>query len=90
MDNYTDLIGRYPDDPALSYAIGVLNGTIISGEKIKQACKRHINDLRRIGKDDAFIYIYDSEQAKKIVEFSTLLKDVTSGEPFEASPYQKI
>lgn len=37
MDNYTDLIGRYPDDPALSYAIGVLNGTIISGEKIKQA-----------------------------------------------------
>ena len=90
MDNYKDLTERYPDDPALSYAIGVLAGTIISGEKIKQACKRHIDDLRRIDKDDAFIYIYDSEQAKKIVEFSTLLKDVTSGEPFEASPYQKF
>ena len=50
MDNYKDLTERYPDDPALSYAIGVLDGSIISGEKIKQACKRHINDLRRLVK----------------------------------------
>ena len=49
MDNYKDLTERYPDDPALSYAIGVLNGTIISGEKIKQACKRCQGPSKNVG-----------------------------------------
>ena len=90
MKVYKDLLKRYPNDVALAYVDGVLSGDIIAGNKIKKACERHINDLRRIDEDDSFIYIYDADQAKKIIEFSTLLKDVTSGEPFEASPYQQF
>ena len=90
MKAYKDLLKRYPDDAALAYVDGVLSGNIIAGEKIKRACERHIKDLRRVDEDDSFIYIYDADQAKKIIEFSTLLKDVTSGEPFKASPYQQF
>ncbi len=90
MRKYTDLLKKYPDDPALSYAVDVLLGRIIAGEKIKRASERHISDLERIDNDDEFIYTYNADEAKKIVEFATLLKDVTSGEPFNPSPYQRF
>lgn len=90
MKQFTKLKNLYPDDAALNYSIDVVNGKIITGEKIKRACERHLNDLQRIFDDDEFIYIYDADEAKKIIEFATLLKDVTSGEPFNPSPYQRF
>ena len=72
MATYTDLKKRYPDDPALKYAIGVLQGKIIAGVKIKQACERHINDLRRIENDSDFIYVYDQAESEKIVKKNLL------------------
>lgn len=87
---YKDLLEYYPDDPALLYAVGVLEGRIIAGEKIKQASKRHIRDLRRIEDDDNFQYVYDVEEAQKLNKFATLLKDVSSGEQFKPSPYQQF
>ena len=69
----------------------VLTGKKLAGEKIKRAAERHINnDLRRIDNDNDFIYVYDVDEARKINEFATLLKDVTSGEPFNPSPYQRF
>ena len=90
MQKYNDLLRRYPNDPALEYSIAVLTGRKLVGEKIKRAAERHINDLRRIDDDDDFIYVYNADKAKNIVEFATLLKDVTSGEPFNPSPYQRF
>ena len=90
MRKYKELFEKYPDDPALTYAVDVLRGRIVAGEKIKRAAERHISDLERIKDDDGFIYTYNADEAKKIVEFATLLKDVTSGEPFNPSPYQRF
>ncbi|MGC6332250.1 terminase large subunit [Weissella cibaria] len=90
MQKYNDLLRRYPNDPALEYSIAVLTGKKLAGEKIKRAAERHINDLRRIDNDNDFIYVYDADEARKINEFATLLKDVTSGEPFNPSPYQRF
>ena len=78
MRQFTELKKRYPNDPALTYAIDVVTGKVLAGEKMKQACKRHINDLKRIEDDDDFIYVYDVDEAQKIIEFATLLKDVSS------------
>lgn len=88
--SYDNIINMYPNDDSVAYAVGVLDGSIIAGEKIKRACERHMSDLGRVDTDDGFNFIYDANQAKKIIEFSTLLKDVTSGEQFIASPYQKF
>lgn len=90
MRQFTELKKRYPNDPALAYAIDVVTGKVLAGEKMKQACKRHINDLKRIEDDDDFIYVYDVDEAQKIIEFATLLKDVSSGEQFNPSPYQRF
>lgn len=90
MRKYKELFEKYPDDPALKYAVDVLRGRIVAGEKIKRAAERHISDLERIKDDAGFIYTYNADEAKKIIEFATLLKDVTSCEPFNPSPYQRF
>ena len=90
MRKYKELFEKYPDDPALTYAVDVLRGRIVAGEKIKRAAERHVSDLERVKDDAGFIYTYNADEAKKIVEFATLLKDVTSGEPFNPSPYQRF
>ena len=90
MRKYKELFEKYPDDPALTYAVDVLRGRIVAGEKIKRAAERHISDLERIKSDAGFIYTYNADAAKNIVEFATLLKDITSGEPFNPSPYQRF
>lgn len=90
MQKYKELFEKYPDDPALTYAVDVLRGRIVAGEKIKRAAERHVSDLERVKDDAGFIYTYNADEAKKIVEFATLLKDVTSGEPFNPSPYQRF
>lgn len=90
MRKYKELFEKYPDDPALTYAVDVLRGRIVAGDKIKRAAERHISDLERIKDDAGFIYTYNADEAKKIIEFATLLKDVTSGEPFNPSPYQRF
>lgn len=86
---WEDLHETYKGDPAYQYAIGVQNGTILAGEKIKIATKRHLDDLERQGAPN-FPFHYDIEQAEKIIKFAELLKDVTSGEQFKPSPYQRF
>ena len=86
---YDELKKTYENDPVFQYAIGVQEGTIIAGQKIKQATKRHLEDLERQGDED-FPFIYDPAETEKIIKFARLLKDVSSGEPFEPSPFQQF
>jgi len=50
------------------YAEQIVKGNIIAGKKIKLACKRHLNDLKRAGTDD-FPYIFDEELGHRPIRF---------------------
>lgn len=45
-ENY-ELIAKKYHDPATEYAFKVLNGEILAGYKMKLACFRHLQDLKR-------------------------------------------
>ena len=57
---------RLPSDPATKYAEDVLNGTIITGETVKLACRRHIEDLE-IG--EARGLSWDVQEAEDSIDF---------------------
>ncbi|KDA51566.1 terminase [Leuconostoc mesenteroides subsp. cremoris T26] len=89
IEQYQDVINEYGiDEPTIKYAVGVLTGHIIAGDKIKLACERHLSDLQRIKTDPEFHYAYDAERTDKIIKFSTLLVDLETHEPFKISPYE--
>jgi len=50
------------------YAEKVLKGDIIACEKVKLACKRHINDLKKQGTED-FPYIFVEEKGHRPIRF---------------------
>ncbi|MBQ0079683.1 MAG: terminase large subunit [Eubacterium sp.] len=60
-------------DRVIKYCENCISGKIPSGQKHIWACERFIKDLDRIGTPD-FPYIWDEEEAKKIVEWFKLLK----------------
>ena len=37
---------KLPSDPVTKYAVDVVDGRIVAGPHVRDACKRHINDLR--------------------------------------------
>lgn len=88
---YKIVIDTYgSDDPTISYAMDVLTDKVLSGQKMKQACERQMDDLKAVADGTQTQYTYNQDLAKRIVEFAYLLKDVTSGMPFSPSPYQKF
>ncbi|MGL5898608.1 MAG: terminase large subunit domain-containing protein, partial [Lactobacillaceae bacterium] len=91
MNYYADVIEKYgAKEPSIEYCLKVLNGEIITGKKITQAVKRHMNDLQKTMKDDSYEYVYKSKLVDKILKFSSLLKDVSTGENFELVSFQKF
>lgn len=50
------------------YAEEVISGKIVVSKKIRQACERHLNDLKRQG-EDGFPYLFDEEKALRPVGF---------------------
>lgn len=50
------------------YAKDVVEGKIITSKKVRQACERHLNDLKRQGTDD-FPFIFDEEKGFRPVDF---------------------
>ena len=91
MNDYSDVIDYYgANEPSIEYCLKVLNGEIISGEKIKFAVKRHMNDLQKTIQSDTFQYIYKPKLVTKILKFSSLLKDVSTGEGFKLVSFQKF
>lgn len=90
MNDYSDVILKYGTDPSVEYSLKVLNGEIIAGKKIVWAVKRHMNDLQKTLNDDQYEYVYKPELVNKIIKFSSLLKDVSTGEQFELVSFQKF
>ncbi|NUK30977.1 terminase large subunit [Parageobacillus sp. VR-IP] len=50
------------------YAEQVVKGKIIASKKVKLACKRHLNDLKRQGTKD-FPWIFDEEKGHRPIKF---------------------
>lgn len=75
-----------------TYAKDCISGKEISCIKHKWACKRFLNDLKRIGKAD-FPYVWNEEQAQNIVEWFSLLrhsKGVLAGQPIILTAWQRF
>ena len=91
MNDYNDVIQKYgADEPSVEYCLKVLNGEIIAGEKIKFAVNRHMSDLQKTIRDDNYEYVYKPQLVTKILKFSSLLKDVSTGENFKLVSFQKF
>lgn len=76
----------------IQYSRDCLEDKIPSGKKHKQACKRFLRDLDRIGKED-FPYIWDEEKAGKIVKWFSYLrhsKGELAGKPILLTTWQKF
>lgn len=73
-------------DRATLYALAVENGEIVAGPHVRNACRRHLEDLKR---DDL---IYDEDQAAKDLRFFEnrlfLSEGQFEGKPFRSAPAQ--
>lgn len=59
-------------DRVTQYAIDVIEGREITGEYVKLACQRHLNDLEK-SKLSVFKYEFDVEKALRIIEYAETL-----------------
>lgn len=74
------------------YARSCLADEIPSGQKHKWACKRFLDDLEKIGTAD-FPYIWNEDNANKIVKWFSLLKHskgTLAGKPIDLNNWQKF
>lgn len=55
-------------DRVTEYAEAVASGEGVHGELHRLACKRHVDDLKRIG-SDGFPYWYDPDEAQRVIDF---------------------
>lgn len=91
MNDYSDVILKYgATEPSIEYSLKVLSGEIVAGKKIVWAVKRHMSDLQKTIQDDNYEYVYKPQLVTKIIKFSSLLKDVSTGEQFELVSFQKF
>ncbi len=74
------------NDPGTQYARKVVNGKIIAGKKVIQACQRHLDDLEQ----ENFNYVYLPERAEIAVKFMEILPDISTGEVVPLAEFQKF
>jgi len=80
----------------IQYANDCINGINPSGKKHIQACKRYLNDLKKIGCNvlaHPFPYIWNEEEAQGIVDWFSYLKHskgVLAGQPIILTPWQRF
>lgn len=79
---------EYKDD-AYQYCLLVLTGKYVTCKETKQACVRHLKDLKRINTDDSFHYVYKPIRAKKVIKFIEALPD-TKGKFHKLGLFQKF
>ncbi|WP_424769434.1 hypothetical protein [Paenibacillus sp. sgz302251] len=65
-------------DHTTQYALDVINEEIITGNLVKLACERHINDLKRQG-TEGFPFLFSQKKADRAFKFFENLK-FTDGE----------
>jgi phage terminase large subunit-like protein len=73
-----DRLQKYPYnavaelDRVTAYAQEVVSGRIIAGQTQRQACERHLNDLKRQGTEE-FPYVFDPDRAHELIDFAETL-----------------
>lgn len=68
-------------DPVTRYAHRVLDGKIVSGLAVRQACQRHLTDLARAS-TRAFPYYFDPHAAQHVIDFFPRFLTLENGAPF--------
>lgn len=78
-------------DPVTQYANDVLSGAIVAGDSIKNACKRHLLDMK-IGHQRGLFF--DVEKVNRAIGFFQDILLLNGGEyegvPFDPCPWQKF
>lgn len=73
--NYDAIFKKY-DDVATTYFRDVLDEKMLTGNMLKLAAFRHLQDLRRTEENtDDFPYTYDLDEVKHILNFAKLIPD---------------
>jgi phage terminase large subunit-like protein len=82
----------YPKDPATKYALDVTEGRIIAGPHVRDACKRHLSDLRT-GKRRGLEW--DLDEVERVIGFfrevctvEKEIKDEDGDVAWEAVPFE--
>lgn len=82
---------KAPKDPVLAYAKDVLNGKIVAGPHVRNACRRHLDDLQH-GKDRGLKW--DLQGALRAINFFPdvlrLAQGKFEGMPFHLAPAQQF
>ena len=74
------------------YINDVLSGKIVTGEYVKLAVKRHLNDLERQNTNE-FPYYFDEKQGQRFIKFAHLCKHWKgewAGKFIDLSPNQQF
>lgn len=78
-----------PTDRAIAYAEAVTAGTIIAGPHVRNACRRHLDDLKSGADRDLF---YDEDEAARALRFFEERLKLSEGQfenqPFKVQPAQ--
>lgn len=88
-------MASYPNvNAANKYARDVVSGRIDAGKEVKQACKRHLDDLKK-SETRAFKYKFCRDTAEQVCEFVQLLphtkgKWARERERIKLEPWQKF
>lgn len=75
------------------YCEDVLSGEIPACQYVKDACKRHLEDLELSETDESYPYYYDRREVDKFCAFSELMVAVEgkwAGKPITLEPWQKF
>lgn len=67
--NITAIPNIVRSSKAYQFAIDVLEGRIVSGQKRKQACQRFLNELELSFSDPAYPWMFDIEKGYRPIEF---------------------
>jgi phage terminase large subunit-like protein len=79
-----------PCDFTTAYAADVVAGRIVTGKLVRQACKRHLEDLKTAGSRGLY---WDPRAAEIVFKFMGLLRHWNArwvGKPFVLEPWQKF
>ena len=81
---------KLPSDPATDYAVAVLDGQIVTGELVRLACERHLNDIETAEERGLF---WDPERAQRalyVIGEMRQSKGRWAGQKLELMPWQQF
>ena len=78
-------------DPTTQYALDVVEGRIVTGELVRFACQRHLEDLEASHQDLSFPFYFDEDAVDNVLAFCPLchhFEGEWAGQPFDPEPWQ--